>query len=155
SKLMSIDVIGTPPTLPNVSPYGGLFDDCTFGSTCSVGMGVGGSSGAPFVWTAIGLPPGMSIRSGSGITSQYVTPGDGELWGPPTAFGDYNVQVTVTDVQNTSTTNIFPLHISPMQLADFLANGTVNVPYSSKLRVIGGRLPYTVALKSGTIPAGL
>ena len=155
SKLMSIDVIGTPPSLPNFSPYGGLFDDCTLGSTCSVGMFVGGGGGAPFVWTATGLPPGMSIRSGSGVTSQYLTRGDGELWGLPTAFGTYNVQVTVTDVQGTSTTNTFPLHISPMQLTDFLASGTINVPYSSKLRVIGGRLPYTVALKSGTIPAGL
>jgi hypothetical protein len=50
SKLMSIDVIGTPPSLPNFSPYGGLFDDCTLGSTCSVGMFVGGGAGAPFVW---------------------------------------------------------------------------------------------------------
>ena len=45
SKLMSIDVIGTPPSLPNFSPYGGLFDDCTLGSTCSVGMFVGGGGG--------------------------------------------------------------------------------------------------------------
>ena len=29
------------------------------------------------------------------------------------------------------------------------------MPYSSKLRVMGGRLPYSVVLKSGTIPAGL
>ena len=155
SKLMSIDVIGTPPSLPSLTPYGGLFDDCTLGSTCSVGMFVGGGAGAPFVWTATGLPPGMSIRSGSGVTSQYLTPGDGELWGVPTAFGTYNVQVTVTDVQGTSTSNTFPLHISPMQLTDFLQNGTINVPYSSKIRAIGGRLPYTVALKSGTVPAGL
>lgn len=155
SKLMSIAVIGTPPSLPNISPYGTLLDDPTLGLTTSLGLFVSGGGGAPFTWTATGLPPGMSIRAGSGVTSQYITPGDAEIWGVPTAFGTYNVQVTVTDGLGASSTNIFPLHISPMWMTDSFANGTIDVPYSSKLRVVGGSSPYSTVMVSGPIPAGL
>ena len=55
----------------------------------------GGS--APFTRAVpVWLPPGMFLRSGSGITSSFVTPGDAQLWGVPTAIGSYNVQVPAT-----------------------------------------------------------
>ncbi len=52
---------------------------------------------APFTWTATGLPAGMSIRYGSGVTSDYVGPEWGEIWGVASTPGTYNVTVTVKD----------------------------------------------------------
>ena len=64
-----------PPLLPSLNPYGPNFDDCTIGAACSRGISVT-SGTAPFSWTASGLPPGMSIRTGDGATSSGITPGD-------------------------------------------------------------------------------
>jgi len=79
TKSMSIDVLGMPPALPALTPYGYVFDDCTIGIPCNRGIGVGSGGAAPYTWTASGLPKGMSIRFGSGTTSSWVTPGDGEI----------------------------------------------------------------------------
>jgi hypothetical protein len=62
TKSMSLDVIGVPPVLPSLNPYGSYFDDCTVGVACSRGISVTNGT-APFSWTASGLPAGMSIRN--------------------------------------------------------------------------------------------
>jgi hypothetical protein len=89
TKSMSIVVVAAPPAFPTVTPYGNLFDDCTLGQSCNIALFLNSGGGAPFSWTANGLPPGMSIRTGSVITSQWVIPGDAEIWGLPTGW-DYN-----------------------------------------------------------------
>src|SRR5262245_11526374 len=114
SKNMSVDVIGTPPTLANVEPYNLFLDDCSFGIPCSRGIAVFSGGTAPFSWSAKGLPPGMTIQFGSGSTSSYVTPGDAELIGVPTALGNYTVELTVTDATGATSTGVFALRISPM-----------------------------------------
>ena len=36
---------------------------------------------APFVWSATGLPPGLSIRTANPQVTPFYTSGDGEIWG--------------------------------------------------------------------------
>ena len=79
TKAMSIDVVGAAPTLPSISPYGNGFDDCTIGVPCSRGIGVFSGGTGPFTWTPLDLPAGMTIRSGDGVTSSWITPDDAEL----------------------------------------------------------------------------
>ena len=55
---------------------------------------------------------------------QFVTPGDVQLWGTPTAMGDYSVYVTVTDADGATATNTFPLRVVPLVQTAFLSNGT-------------------------------
>ena len=157
TKRLSIDVIGTPPTLPSVIPYGNALDDCTIGESCNRGIGVVSGGTAPFTWTASGLPLGMAIRfDGDGVPSSWIAPGDAEIWGTPTATGDYIVQVTVTDANGATATNSFPLHVSTLEATSFLPNGTLDVPYSHTLRVIGGTGSYTVVRVGGLLfPVGL
>jgi hypothetical protein len=155
SKLMSIPVVGDPPTLPRVNPYGDRFDDGPVGGTFSNGVSVFNGGSAPFEWSALGLPPGLAIRTGSRIARDYITPGDAEVWGVPTTPGDYLVEVTVTDADGVTSTNTYPLRISLMQLQSSLSNGTIGVPYSSTMRVLGGRPPYTAQMIGGRLPAGL
>ncbi len=156
SKQMSIEVLGGSQ-LPEIALYNsGNWDDCTLGTRCSrTGYATGGV--APYGWTATGLPPGMSIRSGSGTTSSNITPGNFELWGAPTALGSYNVQLTVTDSNGATTTSSFPLGVSSLVVdwADVLPNGTIGVKYSHKLRVLGGSGSYSVSLAAGWLADGL
>ena len=164
TKTMSIDVIGVPPTLPWVVPYGNYFNDCTVGGQCNAAIAVLSGGTAPFTWSASGLPLGMSIRSGSGITTTWISPGDAEIWGTPTEMGTFDVIVTVTDVDGASTTNTFPLRVSPLMLSGFLPGGTLGDRYSFKLRVLGGPSQtlgqdeiglYSVGQGSAPLPRGL
>ena len=156
SKQMSIEVIGGSQ-FPEIALYGnGNWDDCTLGTGCSRnGYATGGA--APYGWSAAGLPPGMSIRFGDGITSSFINPGDFELWGSPTALGNSNVQLTVTDSTGASTTDIFPLNVSSLiaDYSDNLPNGAIGVGYSHKLRVVGGDNSYTVGQAGGWLADGL
>src|SRR5262249_27315520 len=119
---------------------------------------------APFTWSVTGLPPGMSFRSGDGITSSYVSPGDVELWGSPTALGNYNVTVKVVDVNGLDVTQIFPLHVSPLLVDNCISSpncvqlpaGAVGTAYATPLRVVGGVAPYSaIEAASRNIPAGV
>ena len=160
TKNMSLEVVTVPPTLPDIQLYGANnnWDDCSIGVPCS--RQVFGANGgvAPFKsWVASGLPPGMSIRSGDGVTSSYVSPSAAELWGTPTALGNYSVQVTVTDANGGTATNTFPLKVSRLLVdgADYIPSGTIGVPYSKTLRVIGGSDSYSVSQIAGQLPDGL
>ena len=160
SKNMSLNLVGVPPTLPSIRVYGN-FEDCAFGVNCGRALGVSGGR-APFVWSATGLPAGMSIRSGSGLVSTYIQAGDAEIWGTPTQLGLFNVQVTVTDADLKTATSIVTFRVSRLSQTDYLVNGTFNTPYLNgavpmKLRVIGGTLPYTLIDFGGSthLPAGL
>jgi uncharacterized repeat protein (TIGR01451 family) len=162
SKQMAIDLIGVPATPPyiSVAAFNNSWDDCTIGQSCGRQVNVGNGGTAPFSWTATGLPPGMSIRGGSGVTSSYVSPASAELWGSPTASGTYNVQLKATDANGLTSTNTFPLKVSnlivdPGDGNPPLVNGTIGTPYSRKLRVLGGNNPYSVSEVAGPLPDGL
>ncbi|WP_263356063.1 beta strand repeat-containing protein [Acidicapsa ligni] len=80
--------------------------------------------------------------------------------GTPTTAGTSTVTVKATDTANPVDTTTGPetIVISPSALtltATTLPNGTVNVPYTSLIGVSGGVSPYSCAITSGTLPAGL
>jgi hypothetical protein len=157
SKLMTIDILGTPAALPSVAPYNSsaYFDDCTIGVPCGRGVNAEFGGKEPFEWKATGLPPGMTIHwTGHGATDSWITPSDAELWGTPTVTGVYKVELTITDALGATATNTFPLRVSVLELTNGPTNGTLNVPYSSKLRIIGGSDDYSVRA-GGQLPAGL
>src|SRR4029077_17015687 len=59
-----LDPVGVTKTLPAIAPYQNVLGDCTVGWPCSQGVSVFSGGVAPFAWSATGLPPGLSIRSG-------------------------------------------------------------------------------------------
>lgn len=81
--------------------------------------------------------------------------------GTPTAAGTANLTVKVTDSSNPAATTTGPvsLTIDPASLAitiTVLPNGTVGVPYTGTIGVVGGYPPYTCQIIIGTpLPAGL
>jgi hypothetical protein len=102
----------------------------------------------PYVWSATGLPAGLSIDAASGVIS-----------GNPTTAGTSTVAVTVTDSTNpthlTATKNLSLTIVSQLVIttASPLPGGSVNAPYSTTIAASGGTTPY--AWSATGLPAGL
>ena len=82
------------------------------------------------------------------------------ITGTPTAPGSATVSVQATDSKSPGTTSTAPvtITINPAPLAittGTLPNGTVGVAYSSTIGVTGGTGPYSCAITSGALQAGL
>ena len=153
-KFMSLCIVGVPAMLPNIELYN--FTEPTIGQPWSVVFSVSKGGTAPFGWSVTGLPPGLSIRSGSDNTSSGVSPGDVEVWGTPTETGTFTMQLTVTDANGaTATSALFPIHVSTLAQVNGLPNGEILVSYSARNRISGGLPPYSVSQTGGRWPAGI
>jgi large repetitive protein len=94
------------------------------------------------------LPAGLSLNSSTGAIS-----------GTPTAGGTFNITFRVTDANGaTATSGSFPLVVNAPTLAltpATLPNATQGTVYSQTITASGGVAPYTYAMSSGSLPAGL
>jgi len=94
------------------------------------------------------MPPGLALGS------------TGLIGGAPTLVGTFTFTVRLTDATQTTVISQ-PLRITivpgPLQIttAGDLTRGTAGVFYSFTLQKAGGLSPYTWALASGSLPAGL
>lgn len=110
----------------------------------------GGTAPYSFAVTSGSLPAGLDLDA------------SGALSGAPTAAGTFNFSITATDSSTgagpyagatayTLTIAAPTLSVSPASLA----NGAVGVAYSQSINASGGVAPYSFAVTSGTLPAGL
>ncbi len=108
--------------------------------------GNGGTGPYTFAVTAGALPPGLSLSSA------------GDLTGTPTSSGSFAFTVTATDSLSASASQGFTLSVSPATIG--ISPGTLSpasrsVFYSALFSGSGGTGPYTFAVTSGALPAGL
>jgi hypothetical protein len=106
---------------------------------------------APYTWALTGgsLPPGLTLNT--------VT---GEVYGIPTSPGMSTFTVTAADSASPADTASAQLGVtvSPASLTvttAVLAPAAVGSAYSATLGATGGTVPYTWAVTSGGLPAGL
>lgn len=119
----------------------------TAGSNYSTVLSATGGT-PPYTFSATGLPSGLSISGGN-------------LTGTVAQAGTYNFSLQVQD--NAGIVASLPSSLTvnasgALSLtAPTLANGTVNVPYSTPLSAwaTGGSPPYQWAVQSGSLPPGL
>jgi hypothetical protein len=110
-------------------------------------IGVTGGTG-PYTCVVVSgtLPAGLSI------TGCLVS-------GIPTVAGTSNLTITATDSSNpkNSTTGPVSITINPAGSLTITspAPGTVGVPYTGLIGVIGGTPPYTCLITAGALPSGL
>ncbi len=104
----------------------------------------GGAS--PWSWSVVGLPAGLSADAA------------GRIQGTPSAAGTSQVQVTVEDQAGQQAQGTFGLTVragAPAITTTTLQDAQQGVAYSATLEATGGQGPYTWALASGELPAGL
>lgn len=108
-------------------------------------LSVATSGGAPYAWSASGLPDGLSISNG------------GEITGTPKQHGTFTVQLNVKDSNVPKRTSSIStnLYIAPADLAlniNSLPDASIGIPYSQNIVVTGGASPQIAV--SG-LPSGL
>ncbi|UKJ09251.1 putative Ig domain-containing protein [Solitalea lacus] len=161
------DALGVPLDQPytlvvNTPSFGitGFLPDGTVDVSYNKSLGFSGGT-APYTFSIASgiLPPGLSLSSASG----------GALSGIPTSAGTYSVAIMGTDAstgtgpysrtQTVLTFKILPatgpaITIAPTSTS--LATATAPSPYvSTAITAAGGTAPYTYAITSGALPAGM
>jgi uncharacterized protein YhjY with autotransporter beta-barrel domain len=136
--------VGTPGSLginPATLPDG--FQNIAYNQLLT---GTGGTGPYTFSVLSGSLPPGLSLASGGGIT------------GTPSTGGSYTFTVGVVDSGGSTGSASFTINIGANILTVLpatLPNGTQNAAYSQTVTASGGTGPYTFAVTSGALPAGL
>ena len=105
----------------------------------------------PYTWaiTSGSLPAGLSLNTSSGA-----------ITGTPSTSGTSSFTVKATDSSSPAKTASANLSITvsavPLSVTTTsLPSGSVGVAYSTTLAAVGGITPYTWAIVSGSLPAGL
>ncbi|MGA9750656.1 MAG: putative Ig domain-containing protein [Acidobacteriota bacterium] len=111
---------------------------------------LGGSAPYAYAVSVGTLPNGLNLD-----------PATGHLSGTPTANGAFDFTITATDSSGTCTgSTAYVLTIGTacptiMLSASSLPDGTVGVAYNQVMSATGGTAPYSFAVTSGSLPAGL
>jgi hypothetical protein len=127
-----------PVTLPNGT------QGVAYSQTVTASGGTG-----PYIFAIISgsLPAGLSLSAGSGV-----------ITGMPTSGGAASFTIQATDSVGNIGSRPYTLSIGTSSLTvnpASLANGTQGVSYSQTVTASGGTGPYTFAVTSGALPAGL
>ena len=107
----------------------------------------GGTGPYTFAIASGALPPGLSLNANTGA-----------ITGTPTASGTSNFTIRATDTKGNVGTRGYTVNIGNNSLTlnpASLPNGTQGTSYSQTLFVNGGTGPYSFAVSSGSLPAGL
>jgi hypothetical protein len=133
--------IGVPLVITTVSVPNGII-----GASYSLPLGASGGT-PPYNWTVVSgtLPGGINLNAGNGLLS-----------GTPSSSGNYSFTVQVKDSSGATAQRAFSMSvISQLSLGGGNFTGQVGTVFSLTLSATGGVPPYSFAIQSGTLPAGV
>lgn len=134
-------------TTPTITLAPASLTNGTVGTSYSQTISASGGTGPySYALSSGSLPPGVTLAN------------SGMLTGTPTTAGSVTFVVTATDAFNNTGTQSYTLAVTAPMITlapATLANGTVGTGYSQAISASGGTGPYTYALSSGSLPAGL
>lgn len=136
-------VPANPVTISTTSVPSGVVN-VAYNKTLAASGGVG-----PYTWTvSAGTLPAGVLLSSSGVLS-----------GTPITVGPSNFTIKVTDSQaapSTATASFSVTIANPLLITTTtLPNANVGQPYTGTIAITGGIAPYTAAVSTGSLPAGL
>jgi hypothetical protein len=147
SANLSITIVPTPPLQI---------------TTTSLPSGVQGSPYVTALMATGGVPPySWTLINGTTLPAGLVMSPSGIITGTPTASGTFPLTVQVVDTRSMDTPATANLSIAlqaaagPVIVTKALPSALQNVAYQAQLQVTGGTPPYTFAIVSGNLPAGL
>ncbi len=142
SKAFTLTVVGGLSIATASLPNG------TVGVAYSQTIAASGGA-APYSW---------SIVAGSSPAGTALNPTSGTLSGTPTSSASFTFTVQVTDSSSNTASKPFTVVIASgviISTAPALPTGSVGMAYSQPLAASGGTPPYSWAIASGSLPAGL
>jgi hypothetical protein len=139
-KVLSINVVSplSITTSTAAAAIRGVAYSQAFGAT-------GGTP--PYTWAVVGgaLPSGLLLNASTAVVS-----------GTPTTTGTFTFTLQVRDAAGQTATRAYTITVGePLTIVTDSFTGAVNTPFSQTLAASGGTSPYTWAVASGTLPAGL
>ncbi|TDN78992.1 uncharacterized protein YhjY with autotransporter beta-barrel domain [Stakelama pacifica] len=142
ARSYTIDIVA-----PTIALTPDMLDDGILGTAYSVTLSASGGVG----------PYGYSIASGA-LPAGLTLSGDGLLSGTPTAAGSFGFTLSAADANGNAGTKAYSIAIVSPQVnvtPAALPDGSVGTAYSQPLSATGGTAPYSYAVSTGTLPAGL
>lgn len=120
----------------------------TVGDIISVALAVTGGQ-TPYTWSALSVPPGITINASTGLVSGTVAAG---------TYGSATASVTVVDNLGSRITRQYAYGFEAALVAatpDPFYQPVIGIPYSLTLARTGGHAPFVWTVTSGTLPPGL
>jgi len=141
TKALSIAVNAAPSITTSSLPNGSV--SVAYSQTLAA---TGGTSPLTWAISSGSLPAGLSLAASTGVIS-----------GTPTASGTSNFTTRVTDNVGATATKALSIVVTATLTitTSSLPADTVGVAYNQTLAASGGVTPYTWAISSGSLPAGL
>lgn len=138
----SLDV-GTPFSLLTTSLVNAVVNS-PYTAVLSVSGGL-----SPYTFAATGFPAGLSLNAATGV-----------ITGTPTAVGNSELHLTVTDSTGQDLAAVIPFSVivstgSPTIVTTSLPAGVLGSNYATVIAVGGGVTPISLSMTSGTLPTGL
>jgi large repetitive protein len=134
-------------TAPTITVLPATLTAATFGSAYNQTLTTGGGTGSyTYSVTAGALPAGLTLSS-TGVIS-----------GTPTTSGSFSFTVTAKDGDGFTGSKAYSLTVSAPTVTlspATLPAATAETAYSQTLTASGGTAPYTYAVSSGVLPAGM
>lgn len=129
---------------PALSITSGSLPPASIGVAYSQSLSASGGTGG-YVWSASGLPQGLSVSTG------------GQISGTPGAAGSFPVGVTVKDSAGDTATATLTLQVNPALriTTTSLPDGVVGSTYLANLSASGSVGNVVWSLTGGTLPGGL
>ncbi|MEK7404124.1 MAG: putative Ig domain-containing protein, partial [Acidobacteriota bacterium] len=153
-KHYTLGVVGIP--LTGLAIDQATIEDQPIGEYRAWTIGINGGT-PPYTWSLASgaLPTGITLQVPADLPPYWTNRG---VWlaGTPTALGTSTFALRATDSSANPQTAVrmFSFRVTNLSV-DGLPEGSLLVPYSASLRVLGGTLPYTYSIVEGALPNGL